>query len=419
MNRRTFLVQASTGLFALANPQMLEISAATDVALSPESNLSERKGTSDSDATLITMFLCGDVMTGRGIDQVLPHPGDPLLFESYIRSAAGYVELAELANGPIRKPVDYSYIWGDSFEVFARQMPHVRIVNLETSVTTSDDAWPNKPVHYRMHPKNVACLSAAEIDCCVLSNNHVLDWGYDGLNETVQTLRTVNIKTAGAGAFLPEAEAPAIIDVHGGGRVLVFGFGSESGGVPAQWGATNLKGGVNLIEDWSTATVQRIGKAVATEKRPGDIAVASIHWGPNWGYPIARAHVNFAHQLIDAAGIDVIHGHSSHHAKAIEIYQGKPVIYGCGDFINDYEGIGGHERFRGDLGVMYFVTLHAATGQLAKLTMVPTQLKQFRVHWASKDDARWFKRMLDRQGKQFDNQTQLNSDNTLSLDWTT
>ena len=148
MNRRTFLVQASTGLFALANPRMLEILAATDVALSPESNLSERKGTSDSDATLITMFLCGDVMTGRGIDQVLPHPGDPLLFESYIRSAAGYVELAELANGPIRKPVDYSYIWGDSFEVFARQMPHVRIVNLETSVTTSDDAWPNKPVQY-------------------------------------------------------------------------------------------------------------------------------------------------------------------------------------------------------------------------------------------------------------------------------
>ena len=60
--------------------------------------------------------------------------------------------------------------------------------------------------------------------------------------------------------------------------------------------------------------------------------------------------------LIDNAAVDIIHGHSSHHIKGIEIYKGKPVIYGSGDFINDYEGIGGHEYFRGDLSLMYFVT---------------------------------------------------------------
>ncbi|UCH80070.1 MAG: CapA family protein, partial [Nitrospiraceae bacterium] len=63
----------------------------------------------------------------------------------------------------------------------------------------------------------------------------------------------------------------------------------------------------------------------------------------------------FARKLIDKAGIDIIHGHSSHHVKGIEIYNEKLIIYGCGDFLNDYEGIRGYENFRDDLGLMYFV----------------------------------------------------------------
>ena len=377
-----------------------------------------REHAPDDEMPLITMFLCGDVMTGRGIDQVLPHPGNAVLYESYVKSAHRYVDLAEGVNGRIPKPVDFAYIWGDALDVLGERMPHVRIINLETSVTKSDDPWPNKAVLYRMHPDNVACLTAAGIDCCVLANNHVLDWGYDGLEETIRTLRTANIKAAGAGATLQEAEAPAILDLDGRERVLVFAFGSESGGVPARWAATKGKGGVNPLKDLSAATVQRIAKAIRQVKRPGDIAVASIHWGPNWGYAIERAHIRFAHQLIDEASIDVVHGHSSHHPKAVEVYNGKPIIYGCGDFINDYEGIVGYQRFRGDLGLMYFVTVNAATGQLTELSMVPTQMKRFRVHRANNEDARWLKRMLNREGEQFSNRTQLGADNTLHLDWT-
>ena len=82
---------------------------------------------------VITTFLCGDVMTGRGIDQVLPHPCEPGIYEAYLRSAADYVQLAEEANGPIAKPVAYPYIWGDALQVLAEQQPDLRIVNLETS----------------------------------------------------------------------------------------------------------------------------------------------------------------------------------------------------------------------------------------------------------------------------------------------
>ena len=78
-------------------------------------------------------------MTGRGIDQVLPHPGEPTLHESYAGSALDYVRLAEEANGPIPRSLDLSYVWGVALDELSRAQPDVRIVNLETSITRSDD----------------------------------------------------------------------------------------------------------------------------------------------------------------------------------------------------------------------------------------------------------------------------------------
>ena len=133
----------------------------------------------------LTLFLCGDVMTGRGVDQVLPNPGDPRIHEPGAETAELYVRLAESANGPIPRPVDFSYIWGDALEELAKVGPSARVVNLETSVTRSDDYWKGKGINYRMHPANVPCITAARIDCCVLANNHTLDYGYSGLLENL------------------------------------------------------------------------------------------------------------------------------------------------------------------------------------------------------------------------------------------
>ena len=112
----------------------------------------------------VTLFLAGDVMTGRGIDQILPRPGDPRLFEPYVSSALEYVALAERESGPLPRPVGFSYIWGDALAELGRVAPDARIVNLETAVTTSDDAWPGKGIHYRMNPANLPCLTAAGLD---------------------------------------------------------------------------------------------------------------------------------------------------------------------------------------------------------------------------------------------------------------
>jgi poly-gamma-glutamate capsule biosynthesis protein CapA/YwtB (metallophosphatase superfamily) len=123
----------------------------------------------------ITLFLCGDVMLGRGVDQILPYPSHSCLYEPSIRSAADYVKLAEKVNGVLPRTVDFSYVWGNALRELERVSPDVRIINLETSLTTSED-WYLKGINYRMHPKNIPCIIGVKIDCCVLANNHVLDW---------------------------------------------------------------------------------------------------------------------------------------------------------------------------------------------------------------------------------------------------
>ena len=122
----------------------------------------------------LRIFLCGDVMLGRGIDQILPHPCDPQLYESLLESSVDYVRLAEDTNGPIPRNVDFSYIWGAALQELARRQPDARIINLETSITRSA-AYEPKGINYRVSPENAAYLAAADIDCCVLANNHVGD----------------------------------------------------------------------------------------------------------------------------------------------------------------------------------------------------------------------------------------------------
>jgi poly-gamma-glutamate capsule biosynthesis protein CapA/YwtB (metallophosphatase superfamily) len=122
----------------------------------------------------VRLFLCGDVMTGRGIDQILPHPCSPDLHEAYLRSAIDYIRLAEKASRPIPRNVDSSYIWGTAVEELTHAGPHARIINLETCITRSEDYFP-KGINYRMSPENADCLAAAAVDCCVLANNHIID----------------------------------------------------------------------------------------------------------------------------------------------------------------------------------------------------------------------------------------------------
>ncbi len=342
-----------------------------------------------------TLLLAGDVMTGRGVDQILPSPGDPRLEEPSVDDARTYVELAEAANGPIPRPVAFPYVWGEALAEPEWSGADVRIVNLETSITRSEERWPAKGIHYRMSPENVACLTAARIEVCVLANNHVLDHGRPGLLETLDSLGKAGIQVTGAGVDLAHARRPAVVELAGGGRVVVLAFGTKECGIVPSWAATPARSGVDLVRRLDDETAAEIGERVRRVKRPGDVVVASIHWGTNWGWEVPPDHVRFAHRLVDA-GVDVVHGHSSHHVRPIEVYRGRLVLYGCGDFIDDYEGIEGYETYRDDLVLAYVAKVDPARGEMERLRMRPFRIRNMRLVRATPGEAGWLVETLNR-----------------------
>jgi poly-gamma-glutamate capsule biosynthesis protein CapA/YwtB (metallophosphatase superfamily) len=367
-------------------------------------------------AAVLKLFLAGDVMTGRGIDQALPFRVDPVLYESYIRDARGYLWLAEQKNGRIEIPVPWHHIWGDALEILQEHGPDLRLVNLETSITGHDEPWPGKGINYRMHPGNIKVLTVAGIDHCSLANNHILDWGQEGLVETIKTLESENIKFSGAGKNIKQASSPSVLNA-GGHRVLVFAYGSADSGVPGMWGAGISRPGVKVLGGYGKKEIEGIKTSVASVRKPGDVVIFSIHWGGNWGHKISEKRRMFAHQLIDDAGIDVVFGHSSHHPLSIEVHKEKLIIYGTGDLINDYEGITGHEQYRGDLSLMYFPAIEASTGNLKSLKMVPVKMNRFSLTRVPANDAICLHEILCRENKKLGSGLRLSLDNSLWLEW--
>ena len=159
-------------------------------------------------------------------------------------------------------------------------VPAARVINLETGVTEDGDFAPGKGIHYRMHPANLPCLTAARPDVCVLANNHVLDFGRQGLADTLDALAGAGLRTAGAGADAGAARRPAVVPLEGGRRILVFSFGMPSSGIPGSWAATGDRAGVDFVARPSSAAATGLVGRVRQVKRPGDVAVVSVHWGP-------------------------------------------------------------------------------------------------------------------------------------------
>ena len=362
----------------------------------------------------VRLFLAGDVMLGRGIDQIQRQSCDPRLFEGYLGSAQDYVTLAERVSGAIPRRVGPEYVWGDLLDDLASRQVDLRLVNLETAITSGGAHDPEKRIHYRMHPANTALLAAAGIDAVMLANNHTLDWGKAGLAETLATLDEAGIARAGAGWDAAEAFAPCPLPIAGGGRVLALGVALDDSGVPESWAARPGQPGVAQAAPQEIAA--RVAAGLAGARRPGDIVVLSIHWGGNWGYPVSQAHRALAEALM-AAGVDLVFGHSSHHPRAAAVLGGRLVLYGAGDLINDYEGIGGNDSYRPELVLGYVADLRRDSGALVALEMLPYRLRRFRLERADRAARGWLARRMNRETQVFGGRVVETPEGTLRLEW--
>jgi poly-gamma-glutamate capsule biosynthesis protein CapA/YwtB (metallophosphatase superfamily) len=365
----------------------------------------------------IRLALCGDVMLGRGVDQILPYPGDPTLYSPFADNAKVYVQLAERKHGPIPAVRGFDYVWGDALSEFAAFAPDLRLINLETAITAQGKPWPKKPIQYRMNPQNIDVLTCAKIDFCALANNHVMDWGYVGMGDTMKALARAGIARAGAGRDRGRAAAPAILNVPGKGRAIVVSLTMLSGHTPERWAADAERPGVNLV-DATDRGLDEVKQSVAGIKQLGDVLIASIHSGINFGHEIDPAERAFALRLIDETGFDLIHCHSSHHVKAIEMHRGRPILYGTGDVINDYEGIvkaATEDAFCPHFGTIVFATLSADTGACSGLVLRTIRMRQMRVQRADADEAAKLYAILKRESAQFGTRIE-NRDGLLAVD---
>jgi len=334
------------------------------------------------------IFLAGDVMLGRLVDQIFPsHNYDPEEHDHAMKllknKSPGSIAIIDLLK--------HKYVWGDMLPLI--KQADAKIINLETSVTTSNQKWPNKAFNYRMHPHNIKTLFAAGIDYCSLANNHVLDYVYDGMEDTVKALNEYGIHWSGVGQNDAAAMRPAIF-TKGGIKYCCYSFSDH----PTYWKATHDKPGINYLdtENYTEDDIRRIQTEfhrVKTSENP-DLIVVSIHWGPNYSWKPAKAFQELAHLLIDK-GADIIHGHSSHHVQGIEIHKGKPIFYGCGDFVDDYAV--DHE-YRNDLGFGYFLTYLPQAKKFAQIELVPTKIENFSVNilGSQSKDYAWLADKMDK-----------------------
>ncbi len=263
-----------------------------------------------------------------------------------------------------------AYPWGDTLPVL--RGADAVILNLECVLADRGQPWPEKVFTFRSDSKNVAVLTAAGVTAVSLANNHSLDFGDDALQDCIATLLRHGIRPAGAGASLDAARRPATFTA-GGTRVAVVAFTDDM----PEWEARAEGPGVwHVPLQWADPRFGRLLDAIGEAREHSDVVVVSAHWGPNWGYAPLPDHVEAAHRFIDR-GADVVFGHSPHVFRGVELYRGRPVLFSCGNYVDDYAV---DDLERNDQSFIWCADLE--DHRLRRLLLLPTVIRAFQARLA-------------------------------------
>lgn len=289
----------------------------------------------------------------------------------------GDVMIGRLVNQALREE-PASYPWGNSLELF--RQADWRCCNLECVLSGIEPPFFRRPkiFRFRSDPKNVNVLQAAGIDGVGLANNHTLDFEEDAMLQMLEILDAAQIARAGAGRDLEEARRPALRPV-GDEKIALFSLTDNE----PSWEAGAGKPGVYYLPmKVHDPRARKLLEQIARVRRSVGAVIVSIHWGSNWGSLPERGHPEMAHALIDA-GADVVFGHSCHILRGIEIYRQRPILYSCGDFIDDY-AVDAVER--NDRSCLFMLDI-ARDGSLQQIFLHPTIIKRFRANRADGREA--------------------------------
>lgn len=297
--------------------------------------------------SIVEICLGGDAMLGRSFNDLLNRVGD-------------------------------SYVWGNAIRAWKDS--DLFLINLETTITDAIQK-DRKTFNYKLHPRFKDVLKAGRVDYCSLANNHILDFKDQGLHDTIDHLRELRIKYAGAGT-LSEAMKPAILFAKGM-TIAVFSASDHY----RRWAATNQKPGIWYVD---AARRNRKNLLIEVEKiRPQvDIIITSLHWGPNWQKEVDSHRESFAKELVHS-GVDIIHGHSAHHVQPAERIGNSLVTYSLGSLVDDYAI---DASYRNDLGVL--IKVYCGRNGVISAQSVPIKIKDMQVNLAKGSEAQFVKSIV-------------------------
>lgn len=298
----------------------------------------------------------------------------------------GDVMLGRLVNSVLDSN-SYAYVWGDTIDIIRNA--DLSLINLECVVSSKGTEWTKtfKLFHFRANPDAIKVLKRASIDYVSLANNHTMDYGEEVLQEMFELLDNSGIKHSGAGMNLEEATTPAVLEA-GRKKVAVVALTDNQ----PEWEASPTSPGINYIPlSLESYYSDRLESCIHHARKNADIVVVSCHVGPHFRESPSSEYVNFAHRLIDL-GADVYWGHSNHMPQGIEIYRGRPILYDCGDFIDDYAI---DEYYRNDLSFLFHLDIEGTAPE--SIELLPVRIHDFQASIALLSDADLgIKRMVER-----------------------
>ncbi len=201
------------------------------------------------------------------------------------------------------------------------------IANLETTVTERGEPTPGKAYNFRTTPQVFDALKTSGIDVVSVANNHGMDFGLVGLQDTLDAAEAADYPIIGAGSNADEAFAPYVANINGQ-RIAVIGATQVlDNSVRTLWTATDDKAGLASAKE-----VDVIIDAVAKARAEHDTVVVYLHWGIEGETCPAPRQLELSDQLI-AAGADIIVGGHAHRLQSGGLKDGAFVHYGMGNFV--------------------------------------------------------------------------------------
>jgi poly-gamma-glutamate synthesis protein (capsule biosynthesis protein) len=290
----------------------------------------------------------------------------------------GDLVLGRGVNERLRSGIPAADIWGN---VRPRMLAaDAMIGNLEGPITAHRTKWHGiKAFYFRADPEpGIAALASGNYRCVALANNHMLDFGEEGLLDTRRHLADAGIAFAGAGRNADEAAAPVVFEAGG----VKVGFVSITNTVRS-FAAKAARPGTNYWKIRSDrANLGRLATLVHELRRQGaGVIVLSVHWGPNYRWWPPHRYRRFAREAVNL-GVDIVHGHSAHVLQAVEFHGNGLILYDTGDYMEDFLAGPG---YRSDRSFLFLV--EAGPDRTPRLRMVPVSLTRAEVNVANGREA--------------------------------